>query len=43
MHSAMLRLKKSEQTRYEKWLAEVAVTQDDQVSEWEHREYFATY
>lgn len=43
LHSAMLRLKKSEQTRYEKWLAEVAVTQDDQVSEWEHREYFATY
>lgn len=43
LHSAMLALKKSEQTRYEKWVADVGAVQDDRVSEWEHREYFATF
>lgn len=43
LHSALTRLKRSEQARYEKWLAGADATDDGRVSEWEHREYFATY
>jgi glutamine synthetase len=43
LHATMLRLKRSELDRYEKWRAEAGTQSDDQVTEWEHREYFATF
>jgi glutamine synthetase len=36
-------LKESELRRYEEWQAGAGQTDDAHVSEWEHREYFATY
>jgi glutamine synthetase len=43
LHTALCRLKESEQARYEKWAAGRGSMADDGVSEWEQREYFATY
>lgn len=43
LHATLLTLKRSELDRYEKWRADTGAAHDDQVSEWEHREYFATF
>lgn len=43
LHRCLSALKASEWTRYEQWLAKVEPTQDDNVTEWEHREYFGTF
>jgi glutamine synthetase len=43
LHECLRRLKSSEQTRYDSWLAEAGAIDDDRVSDWEHREYFATF
>jgi glutamine synthetase len=43
LHECLRRLKGSEQARYDAWRAETGFTADDRVSEWEHREYFATF
>lgn len=39
----LCRLKESEIRRYEEWLLEAGPVDDGTVSDWEHREYFATY
>ncbi|WP_447006268.1 glutamine synthetase family protein [Saccharothrix isguenensis] len=43
LHECLLQLKASEQSRYSEWLAKVQPTEENQVTEWEHREYFGTY
>lgn len=48
LHECLRRMKLSEQARYDAWRGEVeingaGVVDDDRVSDWEHREYFATY
>ena len=43
LHECLLRLKTSEQARFAQWRAEADPAPEDQTTEWEHREYFATY
>jgi len=43
LHKGLRLLKGSEQARYDAWRAQAAVTDDGSVSDWEHREYFATF
>jgi glutamine synthetase len=43
LHDCLRLLKASEQARYQEWLTQAGPGHDDKVSEWEHREYFATY
>lgn len=43
LHECILRLKRSEQARYDEWSAQAGATADGEVTEWEQREYFAAY
>jgi glutamine synthetase len=43
LHECLRRLKESEQARYAAWCAEAGIEDDDRVSDWEHREYFASF
>lgn len=43
LHDCFGRLKRSELGRYEQWRSGAAPVADEVVSEWEQREYFATY
>lgn len=43
LHEGIRRLKASEQARYQEWLSQIGATRDNEASEWEHREYFASY
>jgi glutamine synthetase len=43
LHECLRRLKSSEQARYDAWCAQAGANDDGLVSDWEHREYFATF
>lgn len=43
LHEGLRRLKESEQERYAGWRTKAGIEDDDRVSDWEHREYFATF
>lgn len=43
LHDCLRLLKTSEQTRYGKWLAQTEQVTGNEVTEWEHREYFAIF
>lgn len=43
LHDCLVHLKRSELSRYDAWAAAAGPVADDQVSDWEHREYFAAF
>ncbi|PRY38866.1 glutamine synthetase family protein [Umezawaea tangerina] len=43
LHEALRLMKTSEQARYDEWRTGGGAVRDDEVTEWEHSEYFATY
>ena len=43
LHECLRLLKLSEQARYDEWRTQTGASDDDRVSDWEQREYFATF